>query len=318
MISSRLVNSELGAGLRMRPYRVVFCGMALCSLLLSPAALMGQKREDILSIQRDVAQLQDQVKQLQQSQNDQLNALKGLVQQSLDLSNRAAAGLVTLQQNMTDRLNEQQGKLVAPVATLGTKVDQMSDDFRSVRESVASLSSRLSDLDAKLADISSAVRTLSSPPPPPAPAAGTAAPAAATPGVSAEILYQNAFRDYSSGKDELAMQEFTDYLKFFPDTANAASAQYYVGLIYDRAKQYDDAAKAFDAVLERFPENPKTPDSLYMKGVDLMKAGHRTEAGAEFRDFLKRYPTNDLAAKAQGHLRELGLAPRTAPRKKNQ
>ena len=42
------------------------------------------------------------------------------------------------------------------------------------------------------------------------------------PGVSAESLWLNAFRDYSSGKDELAMNGFNDYLKYFPAAENAA------------------------------------------------------------------------------------------------
>jgi TolA-binding protein len=175
-------------------------------------------------------------------------------------------------------------------------------------------------MDNKLSDISSAVRTLSTPPPAPPPAAGTvgasAPPPAPPPGVSAESLYQNAFRDYSTGKDDLAMSEFTDYLKYFPQTENAPAAQYYVGLLYDRAKQYDDAVDAFDAVLERYPDNPKTPDAMYYKGVDLMKGSHRTDAAAEFKEFLARFPTHNLARNAQAHLRELGLsttpsAPRT-------
>ena len=37
-------------------------------LALSPGLLFSQKRDDFLSIQRDVAQLQDQVKQLQAGQ----------------------------------------------------------------------------------------------------------------------------------------------------------------------------------------------------------------------------------------------------------
>jgi len=289
-------------------------------LVLSPLVLMAQRREDILSVQRDVAQLQDQLKQMQRSQDEQMTALRALVQQSLDASNKVTPGLTALQQNVTKELNDQQGKLVAPVATLGTRLDQMSDDFRAVRESIADLAARIGKQDAKLTDISNAIRTLSAPPPPPPPPAATGTPTAQgpPPGVSAESLFQNATRDFSSGKDELAMDEFNQYLKYFAGTENGPSAQFNIAQIYDRAKQYDDAAEAFDAVLERFPENSKTADALYMKGVELMKAGHRTDAGAVFKDFIKRYPNNDLAAKAQGHLRELGLAaPARPPRKKN-
>ena len=300
----------------MNASRLLVFGLVMC-----PFILRAQKREDILSIQRDVAQVQEQVKQLQRSQDDQIAALKTLVQESIESTGKVAAGLATLQQNVSNvskDLADQQTRMAAPVATLGTKVDQISEDFRSVRENVSGLSSRLGALDAKLADISSAVRTLAAPPPPPTPVA----PAEPGPpaGVSAESLYQNAFRDYSSGKDSLAMDEFTQYLKYFSKTENGPAAQYYIGAIYDRAKQYDDAVEAFDAVLERFPENPKTPDALYMKGVDLMKGGRRTDAATEFKEFLKRYPNHDLTAKVQGHLRTMGLASPARPsttRKKN-
>jgi TolA-binding protein len=300
---------------------MTYSRLASCAILLiSPAFLFAQKREDILSIQRDVAQLQDQVKQLQAAQDQKLAAIQALVQQAVDESAKLSAALSAMQKNVGDRLADQQTKVVAPVATLGTKVDEMSDDLRSVRENVAALSTRMGSLDTKLTDISSAVRTLSTPavvPPPPAAGAqgGTPAPA----GVTAENLWTNAYRDYSSAKDELAMNEFTDYLKYFGQTENAPSAQYYIGELYMRAKQYDDAAQAFDAVLERYPENPKTPDALYMKGVALMNTSKRSDAATEFREFLDRYPAHNLAAKAQAHLRTLGASgarPSTARSKK--
>jgi TolA-binding protein len=286
--------------------------LVLIGCLLAPS-LLAQKREDILSIQRDVAQLQDQIKQLQTSQDQKLAQLESLIKQALDQSNLASASMTTLQRTLTDRLNDQQSKVAAPIAVLGTKVDQSSDDVRAVRENLAALSNRVANLDNKLSDISSAVRTLSQPPgapPPPSSGAPPAAGAAPIPpaGTSAESLWLNAFRDYSSGRDELAMMEFNDYLKYFPTAENAASAQYYVGQLYNRAKMFDDAVQAFDAVLERYPDNPKTPDALYGKADALAHGGHRTEAAAEFKDFLARFPTHSLARNAQAQLRDLGTA----------
>ena len=293
---------------------------AAFGLLICPGLLLAQKREDILSIQRDVAQLQDQIKQLQTSQDQKIAALQTLMQQAVEESRRAADAVNALQKTMTDRLADQQTKLEAPLATVGARLDQSSEDTRAIRENVAALSTRLNSLDNKLADISSAIRAAAAaaaPPPPVAPANGAAATPPPPPGVSAESLWQNAFRDYSSGKDDLAMSEFADYLKYFPQqTENAAAAQYYVGQLYDRAKQYDDAIEAFDAVLERYPENPKTPDALYMKGVELQKAARKTDAVAEFKDFLTRYPTHSLASNAQQHIRELTAKPAAGRGKK--
>lgn len=277
------------------------------ALIASPALLHAQKNE-IISLQRDVAQLQDQMKQLQKSQDDKMAALTALVQQALEASNKTSSSLATLQRSLTESVGEQQKTVIDRVVTLGTKVDQMSMDFGSVSQSVQELSRRLSKLDSTLTDISSAVRTLSQPPaaPPPAPGASAAAPNA--PAVSAVSLRQDAERDYSSGKYDLAMPEFVNYVKLFPDDAYAPTAQYNIGMIYDMAKQYKDAADAFDAVVERFPRNERTADAAYMKAVELMKDGQRTAAGEEFKDFIANYPGNEHIANARAHLRELGLS----------
>jgi TolA-binding protein len=292
---------------RLAALRLVLLGCFAAS------GLLAQKREDILSIQRDVAQLQDQIKQLQTSQDQKMAELESLIKQALDQSNQASGSMAALQRNLTDRLNDQQVKVAAPIAVLGTKVDQSSDDLRAVRENLAALSNRVANLDNKLSDISSAVRTLSQPPavpPPPVSGAPPAAGGAPIPpaGTSAESLWLNAFRDYSSGRDDLAMMEFNDYLKYFSTAENAASAQYYVGQLYNRAKMFDDAVQAFDAVLERYPDNPKTPDALYGKADALAHGGHKTEAAAEFKDFLTRFPTHSLARNAQAQLRDLGTS----------
>jgi len=302
----------------MKLSRLAAFQMVLSGCLLAPS-LLAQKREDILSIQRDVAQLQDQIKQLQTSQDQKLTALESLIKQALDQSNQASASMTALQRTLTDRLNDQQSKVAAPIAVLGTKVDQSSDDVRAVRENLAALSNRVANLDNKLSDISSAVRTLSQPPsapPPPASGAPPAVGAAPIPpaGTSAESLWLNAFRDYSSGKDDLAMMEFNDYLKYFPTAENAASAQYYVGQLYNRAKMFDDAVQAFDAVLERYPDNPKTPDAMYGKADALAHGGHKSEAAAEFKEFLARFPTHSLARNAQAQLRDLGPAAASRPK----
>jgi tol-pal system protein YbgF len=285
-----------------------------------PRPLEAQKREDFIALQRDVAQLQDQMKQLQKSQDDKMAALLALVQQALDQSAKSNAGLSSLQTSLTSSLNEQQGKVVAPVAALGTRVDQMADELRSIQDNVGQLNSHLNKMDDKLADISSAVRTILTPPAAPPPPA-TAAPTGPVPppGVSADSLFTSARSDYSTGKHELALNEFNDYLKYFPMTENAPSAWYYIGMIYDAAKQYDDAIQAFDAVLDRFPENPKSPEAMYMKGVELIKANRRQDASQVLKDFLAKYPSHDNAPKAQAHLRSMGpltTAPKPPVRKR--
>jgi TolA-binding protein len=170
----------------------------------------------------------------------------------------------------------------------------------------------MTDLDAKISDISSAVRTLNTTTPPPpkdVPAGNLAqqAPAGPPPGWSAELSYNNAYRDFGAKKDDQAFEEFSQYLKYAPQSENAPNAQYYIAQIYYRGDQWEDAAKAFDAVLEQYPTNPKTMEAQYMKACALMKAKHNTEAGAEFKAFIAKYPSTPRAHDAHLHLQELGL-----------
>jgi TolA-binding protein len=287
--------------------------LLLVTMVLSPAILPGQKKEDILSMQRDIANMDDHVKQLQKSVDEKMAAMMALVQQSLELSNKTSAAMAAMQHNVDLKLAEQQTKLVAPVATLGTKVDEMSGDFRSVQAAVAGLVRQMNDMDAKITDISSALRTLptqvAAPPPAAASTGGTAqqAPETPPPGMSAELSYTAALGDYNGKKDDLAIEEFANYLRYYPQSANAPNAQYYIGQIYYRGKDYENAAKAFDAVLEKFPKNAKTADAQFMKACALMDGKQKNAAGKEFKNFIQNYPDSPRVREAHLKLRELGL-----------
>ena len=293
----------------------------LLTMALTPAMLLADKREDqLISIQRDVAQLEDQVRQLQKTLDDKVAALTALVQQSIEASNKTAAAMPAMQRDLDQKMADQQTKLVAPVATLGTKVDEMSGDFRTVSEGVAELRRRMNDFDTKLTDISSAVRSLQAPPPGPPPAAGISGTTGGTvpqaqdntppAGMSAELLYNNAYRDYSGKKYDLALDEFAQYGKYYPTSEKAPDAMFYMGQIYFSGQDWKNAIDAFDRVLEKFPKNSKTADAQYFKAISLLKDGQKTDAGNEFKDFLAKYPDSPHAKEARIHLQELGMARR--------
>ncbi len=291
----------------MKPILVVL-------LALTPLAAFGQKKE-IVELQRDVALLQDQIRTLQRTQDEQLAQIKLLVQQALDASSKANTSMAVLQSGLTERMGEQAKNVVAPMQGVSTKVDQLADEFRSVREAVADLSARMGKLDARLTDINNAVATLRNPVPPPSGDGTTpqaslpgGSPSGPPPGTSAEATYQNAYRDMQGGQMDLALQEFSDFLKYFPNTELAPNAQFYIGDLYLRKGDTAKAIAAFDAVLERYSENPKTPDARYMKGRALVQAGKPTAAAQEFRELIKRYPDKDISGKAKSQLKALGYS----------
>ncbi len=288
--------------------------MKLSRLLVSGFLLTGllhaqSEKVMIQELQRDVAQLSDKVRQFKDAQ-DQKNAdLEALLKQSLDSNAKLVASFGALQQSLTVAIAEEQGKLVQPVNLVGNKVDQMSQSFGPLQTSVDELTRRLAKYDEKLTEILNNVKTLSAPPTPPPPASapdGTAStPGISTAGASADIAFQAAERDLFGGRNDLAMNEFVSFIAQFPTSPNAPKAQYDMGVIFDRGEQYDDAVKAYDAVLERYPENPTTRDALYGKALALMKLDRKVEAKKEFTSFLDRYSTDDKAAQAKQYLKDL-------------
>lgn len=280
-------------------------------LFLAAAPLTFGASKEIQELQRDVAILQDQLRNMQKDFGDRLVTMQTLVQTTLDSVNRTNNLVNVMENKFSDAMKQQQQSVSAPVLAVTQKLDQMSEDFRAVRESVLDMNTRMGKLDAKFADLQNLINTLRTPPPPPPGSDGVTTqaqtPAGPPAGLSAESLYTNAYRDYLGGKQDLALQEFTEYLKYFPTTQFASNAQYYIGDVYYQRHDYTNALQAFDAVMERFPDGNKTPDAYYMKGLSFLGLNKNDAAAAEFRDLIKRYPDSDLAAKAKARLKEMGL-----------
>lgn len=277
---------------------------AVFFLGMTPLLVLGASKE-IVQLQRDVALLQDQMRTLQRALDERTVELKTLTEQILDRTNQLNTSLAVLERHLNDRFAAQEKTLVAPVAGVGAKVDQMGNEFQFVRESVADLTSRMGKLEQRIVDLNNTVQTMNAPPAPPA---GELANATPPPGLSAKTLYDNAYRDKIAGNHDLSMAQFQDYLRYFGTTELAPNAQFYIGELHYNKGEYDRAMAAFDSVLEKYPENPKTPDAFYMKGNTLVKMGERTRGAQEYYELLRRYPRSDVAAKAKTQLRNLGMS----------
>jgi len=282
--------------------------MPLRSVLLSALCLFpllcSAASKEIVELQRDVALLQEQVRTLQRSQDERLAAMQVLLNQTLEATNKTNIAVAVFESNFRDRFREQERNLAGPVAGVGTKVEQMSTDFQALRESIADLTGRMGKLQQQLVDLSNAVRSIQAPPPPP-PGQPSAS---GSPQIPAGTLYENARRDLSGGKADLALQQFSEYVKYYPSTDLAPNAQYYLGEIHYSQGDLDEALENFDLVLEKYPDNEKTDDALYMKGMTLVKQRKLTQGAQEFRDLIRRFPRSDLAPKAQAQLRAFGLS----------
>jgi tol-pal system protein YbgF len=296
--------------------------LVLSTLLLSGSSFAASREQQ--EMQRDIAQLQDQVRTLQSGFDQKMAALQTLVQQALDAGNKANTSVSVLTSSVTQTLDRELKDSMRPVAGLSAKVDNMSENMAEVRNSVSDLTAQVNRIVQQLTDVSNAIKVIQVPaaaPPPPSGTSPEAAPGANTGARNvppAKVQYDNANTDYTSGKLDLAATEFADFIRFYPDDPYAVTAQYFIGQAHYAQQKYEQAAMDFDAVLERYPEGKMTPDASFMKGMALKQAGHRDAAAVEFRALAKKYPRSDQASQATEQLRAMGLsttAPSAATRK---
>jgi TolA-binding protein len=268
---------------------------------LSPAA---QKKDDLASIQRDIAAREEDVRALRKGQDEKLQALTDLVSKSAGANASLSSTLTALQATLTASiaaLTDQQAKQHADV---NAKLDTVAGNVTAISQTLDPLTKRLSEIDSKLNDLLGLVKTLNVPPPAPAPLPPTATNGAPA-GWSAVAAYRDAKADYNGGRFQMALDEFSEYLKYAPhDDENAPNAQYYIGQIYNLNKQYDDAAKAFGDV-DKFPANPRTCDARYMRGIALVGGEHKAEAKTAFTDYLSMCPGDANRESANEQLRKL-------------
>lgn len=303
-----------------------------CFLLLiaTPSFAFAASKE-ILELQRDVASLQELVKQLQQSQDKQLAALGALVQQSLDAANRADKDVAIIQSGFQQNGNQLKTEVVGPVVGLSTRMDQVTNSVSTLQQAVSDLTSTLNRIQAQMTDLGNAIKVLSTPPPPPpgqttTPGGGSASPtdgAPSVPPVNATDTYNSAQTDRSTGRLEFALQEYANYLKYFGNTNLAPSAQYYIGWIHYSEHNYQAAVDDFNTLLEKYPDTPSiTAQAHLYKGMSLVALDQRTPAITEFKYVIGKYPGTDTAGQACGDLKELGMncakPPAKAPGKKKE
>ena len=283
--------------------------LLVCVLFAAPVLAPGASKE-ILELQRDVAALQQQIKDLQRSQDEKLTTLIEAVRGANDAATRANMSVAAISSNLDKNLREQTDKVATPVIGLATRLTEMGGDLRTLQQAVGDLNATLGRMQAQMTDITNAIKVMQAPAPPPPGNTGGGAPAGASdaPPMPAEKLYNAARGDYQGGKYDLAIQEFADYLKYYGNTDLAPNAQFYIAMIHYGQKDYETAIKEFDTVLEKYRDNNKTAEAQLYKGRALVKLpGHKTDGAAEFMEVIRRFPKTDEAVQACTERKALGL-----------
>jgi tol-pal system protein YbgF len=263
----------------------------LLTLSLGVAPAWGVSK-DMVQLQTQVQQLQEQMTAMQRSFDERMGVMKNLVEQDTDAVNKVANALTALQTTLQKQQNEG-----------GSKTDQLSGQIQALNDTMDEIKVRLAKVTKQLEDMQAAQQSLGAqqvqqqaeqqkvkdaPPP--------------------DVLYNNALRDYNGGKNDLALQECSDYIKYYPNTDLAGNCYFYLGEIQFRQANYQQAAQSYDQVLQNFPSGNKAASAQLKKGFALVELGKQDEGVAELRRLIQRYPHSPEALQARERLRKLGVA----------
>lgn len=271
--------------MKIQRYSLLLVLMAALSTGVLPAWGVNK---DMVQLQTQVQDLQDRIAHMQQSFDERMGVLQHLIEQSTDRANKVASSVTDLQTT----LQRQQ-------ADGGTKLDQLSGQIQSLNDTLDELKARLGKVSKQLEDMQAAQQSIavqqtqqqqqaSAPPP--------------------DVLYNNALRDYQAGKNDLAVQEFGDYVKYYPNTDLAGNANFYLADIEFKQGNYQAAAKSYDLVLQSFPDGNKAAAAELKKGLALIELGQQEAGIASLRHVIQRYPKSNEALQARDRLRKLGVA----------
>lgn len=287
--------------------------LPLIALTLLPSLSLAANKEHE-AIMREIQALSSEVAKLQKI-DERMLELKLLVQQAIDMSTKANTSITVLERDMKERMREQEKSVVAPVATLGTKLETMTDEFRYVKENMNEVNSRITKLQTQIKEVDEAVKTIPSMIQAQRPSEQTPPPVeGAKPQGSALDLYENARRDQLAGRSELAIQGYTEILKHYKTSEYACGATFHLGEIHYRKEELEKALGQFDDVLEKFPTDcDKRPDAMLMKAKTLGKGGQSTAAAKVYRELKTAYPQREWVDRANAGLKELGFATSSTP-----
>ena len=287
----------------------IFAG-AVCGSLIGPRPVEAVARE-IIDLQRDVTSLLQGQKDLSNQMTQDHTVIKTIVGGFNDSIGRLSGNMGSLQKSVQDMQ-----------ANSGTRLDTMSTQVQGLSDNLEEIKSRLGKLNQQLVDLQNAVQNLDSK----ISSGGAGAPAAATPTASAlppgpssgslpampppsaDTLYSNGLRDIQSGKYELARAEFQDYLKYYGKTDLASNAQFYIGEIAYRQKNYQQAIAEYDKVLNNYPRAIKVPPALLHRGMALVELGQKSSGIRDLREVVRRFPGSEEDRYARAKLKELGVA----------
>jgi tol-pal system protein YbgF len=233
-----------------------------------------------------------------------------------------SARLTQIQRQLEDRIAALETQLKSGgLVDLFNQVEQIKSDIARLRGQVEVVTYELEqaqkrqrdlyvDLDTRLRKLETAAPSAEAPPSSP-PIAGNAP---SPPGVApppprpvsdpaAEQRAYDAALDQFKRADYMgAIANFTTFVKNYPQSALAPSAQYWIGNAHYARKDYRASISAQRVLVTTYPTSPKVPDALLNVASAQSDLNDNAAARRTLEELIAKYPQSEAAVKAKQRL----------------
>jgi tol-pal system protein YbgF len=258
-------------------------------LAVAPSSQAGVK-EELVRLQSDVLALQNQIRMMEQSFNEQTQGLKSLVVQ---LNDQVAKSFLIIQKLSAELDARSSGEK--------TGTDAMLDEIRTISRKMDDNATRISALAQQIADM----KVQSSPITPRIYQNLGSNPEALA--MSADAIFHQAYNDLIQGNFDLAIEGFRAFLKNFPSSEKADDAQYNIGEAHYSARNYPEAIAAFTAVINTYPSGDKIASAYFKRAKAELLIGEKENAISDFKTVVQKYASAAEAGLATAELTQLGV-----------
>jgi tol-pal system protein YbgF len=235
--------------------------------------------------------------------------------------------LTQVQKQLDDRIAALETQLKSQgLVDLFNQVEQIRSDIARLRGQVEVLTYELEQAQKRqrdlYVDLDTRVRKLETGAPPAADAAlpGTASaaagnvpPGAAPPPLGAppparsdpvaeQRAYDAALDQFKRGDYPGAIANFSTFVKTYPKSPLAASAQYWVGNAQYARKDYRGSITSQRALIAAYPDSPKVPDALLNVASAQSDLNDNLAARRTLEELIAKYPQSEAAVKAKQRL----------------
>lgn len=122
---------------------------------------------------------------------------------------------------------------------------------------------------------------------------------------SEQLAYDAALATFKAADYKRAGVAFSDFLRRYPQSGYAASAQYWLGNAYYAQRDYKNAIATQQLVVQNYPDNPKAADAMLNIASCYTELKDKANARKTLDKLIAQYPDSAIAQTAKERLSAL-------------